>query len=98
MAHIFGAALDFLDDPERVGLKLSYLDALRDGLVPADLPADPYDAIAHLAVAARPGRMKLAGKVAVPGWLTPRPGAADRAMIGPASYRAFMDAGGRRAL
>jgi len=95
-ARIFGAALDFLDDPERVALKLAYLDALADGRVPAGLPADPYDAMAEAAAELCGGRAELDGKVEVPGWLTPRPGVNDRRLVSAERYCAFMDEGGPR--
>ena len=93
-AHIFGAALDFLDDPDRLGLKLAYLNALAEGRVALDLPADPYDAIAPLVKASSNGAARLQGKVEVPGWLRPRPDLADRELVRPEAYQEFMDRGG----
>jgi arginase family enzyme len=93
-ARIFGAALDFMDDAERLGLKLAYLDALADGRVPAGLPADPYDAIAARVVELCGGGAELAGKVEVPGWLTPRPGVNEQRLVSAERYCAFMDEGG----
>jgi len=39
----FGCALDVLDAPDKLALKLAYLDALRKGLVGGDIARDPYD-------------------------------------------------------
>jgi len=41
-AALFGAALDFLDDPERLALKQAYLEARTKGSLRKHLPADPY--------------------------------------------------------
>jgi arginase family enzyme len=95
-ARIFGAALEFNDDPERLGLKLAFLDALADGRIPPGLPADPYDAIAPALKGMLDGCAELEGRIEVPGWLTPRPGVKDRRLVSAERYRAFMDEGGPR--
>ena len=70
---LFGAALDALDDPERVDLKRAYIEADASGRLPAEIPKDPYDVIAPH-VADRCGdHVALGGKLELPGWLTPRP-------------------------
>lgn len=88
--QIFGAALDFLDDPERTGLKRAYVQALGDGLIDASLPKDPYDAIVSLL----DKEFRRRGKMEIPGWLTPRPGVEDMEKIRESAYREFMDKGG----
>lgn len=93
-AIVFGAALDCLDDRERVGLKRAYLEAAARGKISVDLPADPYDAIAPLLESALEGAVELAGKIGLPGWLTPRPGPNDEERVDPRYYREFMDTGG----
>ena len=93
-ARLFGAALDYLDDAERVGLKLAYTKALADDVLPPGLPLDPYDAVAPLVRSIMNGRTALDGKIDIPGWLTPRPGPDDASLIVPSRYRDFMDAGG----
>lgn len=93
-AVVFGAALDGLDDPERVGLKLAYVKARAEGRLPRGLPRDPYDALAPALQARANGQLQLSGKVKVPGWLCPRPGPRDLARIRPEQYREFMDSEG----
>jgi arginase family enzyme len=91
---IFGAALDCLDDPERLGLKLSYLQALRDGHVDASLPKDPYDIIAPAVSEIYGDLVSLRGKVEMPGWVKPRPSLEDIYQVSQENYREFMDSGG----
>jgi len=93
-AYIFGAALDYLDDPDRIGLKLAYLNALAEGRLEPELPADPYEAIAPQLAARTNGVARLAGRIEVPGWLTPRPGPQERERIDPKKYQEFMAGGG----
>jgi arginase family enzyme len=93
-AAIFGAALDLLEDPERLSLKRSYLEACREGRVPSGLPRDPYDAILPPLLALAGDQVVPAGKVDVPSWITPRPLPADLEFINPRRYREFMDTGG----
>lgn len=88
----FGCALDALDSPERVAMKLAYLGAVETGLVTGDVPLDPYDLIIETLTLT--GRVRAAGKVQVPSWLTPRPRLEDGPLIDPASYRDFAEAGG----
>ncbi len=90
LVRVFGAALDALDDPERVGLKRAYLRALAGGLVPAGLPEDPYDALAPGLIQGGGGIVQAAGKLPVPGWLTPRPRPEDEPLVTPENYRAFL--------
>jgi len=91
LLRIFGAALDALDDPERVGLKQAWLRALAEGRIPAGLPRDPYDALAPLLIEEVPDRVRPAGKLPLPGWLTPRPLLEDRALVRAERYRAFLE-------
>jgi len=93
-AKVFGAALDYLDDPDRLSLKLSYVHALNEGIIDPSLPADPYDAIAPALVSLCNGSVELHGKIDIPGWLTPRPRVEDLGAITPENYREFMDRGG----
>ncbi len=92
--NIFGAALDFLDDPERIGVKNAYLAALKRGLDSSALPADPYDAIAPLALELLDGPARAAGKVKTPGRFTPRPPAKEAGKVTAEACREFMDSGG----
>ena len=88
---LFGAALDALDDPERVDLKQAYIQAEAAGRLPPGLPLDPYDAIAPIVVGRCPDAVSPGGKLALPGWLTPRPPAEDAPCVDPARYRSFLD-------
>ncbi|MFO8058467.1 MAG: arginase family protein [bacterium] len=92
--RLFGAALDYLDDPRRLGLKLAYLEAQAKGNLSPELPRDPYDALAPLIKARLKGRATLAGKLEVPGRFTPRPPPEDSPHINQRDCREFMDAGG----
>jgi arginase family enzyme len=87
---LFGAALDALDDPERVGLKQAYVRARKEGRLPAGLPEDPYDALAPRIIQCAGGIVEDAGKLEIPGWLTPRPKPEDEHRITPENYRAFI--------
>ena len=87
----FGAALDALDQPDRVALKQAYAAAAAEGRVPPDLPLDPYDAIvrAFSENGGLPG--SLLGKLPLPGWLTPRPGPEWADKIQSENFRSFLD-------
>lgn len=93
-ARLFGAALDYLDDPERLGLKSAFVNAESEDRLPCDLPRDPYDAIAPLVLSGLNSRATLCGKIELPGAFTPRPQPEDRPYISQQSYQDFMDAGG----
>jgi arginase family enzyme len=90
-AKIFGAALDFLDDPERVGLKRSYVEALSAGRLEPNLPLDPYELIAPTIAKLCGKNAELCQKIDIPGWLTPRPLVVDLDRVRPEAYGAFMD-------
>jgi arginase family enzyme len=88
----FGCALDALDSPERVAMKLAYLGALKTGLIPAGVPLSPYDLM--IETLTDTGVVKDAGEVDVPSWLTPRPILEDFELITPARFREFTEGGG----
>ena len=88
---IFGAALDALDDPERVELKQAYLQAAFSGRLPPELPLDPYDILAPLLADRYGEAMRFCGKLELPGWLTPRPPVQDACLVRSESYRHFLD-------
>jgi arginase family enzyme len=90
IVRLFGAALDALDDSERVGLKQAYLRARAEGHLPSGLPEDPYDALAFRVTEGSGGNVELAGKLALPGWLTPRPSPQFEHQVTPERYRAFI--------
>jgi arginase family enzyme len=87
---LFGAALDALDDPERVGLKQAYVRARAEGSLPPGLPGDPCDALASRIIEGSGGAVELVGKLALPGWLTPRPSVEDEPRVATENYRAFL--------
>lgn len=89
--QLMGAALDVLDEPQKIDLKHAYMAALADGRIPNDLPLDPYDAIAPLLVEKCGDQIRPAGKLDIPGWITPRPPADDAPLVTPDRYRAFID-------
>lgn len=39
----FGCALDVLDAPEKLAIKLAYINALRESVVEDSIARDPYD-------------------------------------------------------
>jgi arginase family enzyme len=88
----FGCALDVLDAPDKLALKLAYLDALREGRVQADIARDPYD----LLQAALDGAAGLVtvGKLELEAWMTPRPALAAAGEVVVPLYREFLDTGG----
>ncbi len=90
---LFGAGLDLLDDPERVSLKQAYIEAKANSRLPQDLPLDPYDALSPHLVNRFNGRLSLAGKLELAGWLTPRPGREWAELVRPEYYRASLDQG-----
>jgi len=92
--RVFGAALDALDDPERVRLKQAYLRAAQEGRFAADSPLDPYDALAPVLAARCHRTLHLSGKLDLPGWLTPRPPLEHASRVQPEQYRAFLDHNG----
>ena len=91
---IFGMALDYLDDKDRVEMKRAYMKAVADGFVGPGLPKDPYDAIVPLLANVMEGQAQLIGKIDLPGWLTPRPDPADMDRIDQKAYCDFMDSDG----
>jgi arginase family enzyme len=91
---LLGAALDALDDPDRVNLKRAYIQAAQAGRLPEDMPLDPYDLLAPLLVERCGPSVRPFGKLELPGWLTPRPGIGQASWVHPERYRAFLDQDG----
>jgi arginase family enzyme len=88
---LFGAALDALDDPERVQLKWAYIQALDSDPAISKLPVDPYDAIASIVDRESKTSTALRGRLGLPDWLTPRPQKPELSMIHASQYRDFID-------
>lgn len=91
----FGAALDPADSPEKVSIKIGYLNALRDGKTPEPNFLDPYDAVAqHLPDMFQNPDYIQCGKFSVESWLTSKPLLEDFPLITPENYRVFLDTNG----
>lgn len=88
----FGCALDVLDAPEKMAMKLAYINAVRQGLVASPLARDPYELLMG-ELEGVPGLVS-AGRLEIEEWLTPRPGPGAAAKVDAASYREFLDSGG----
>lgn len=90
----FGAALDALDDPQKVGLKHAYINTFASSKrsnIP--LPYDPYDVIVPLLKKTSGNNIILQGKLDLPGWLTPRPSLEDITLVRAENYKKFIDNG-----
>ena len=92
---VFGAALDALDLPEKVALKLAYTESMK-GYPIHELPLDPYDAIKDSL-----GRQGYAstdvewvGKFPIETWLSPRPATGDERFLTGAFFTDFLDKNG----
>jgi len=88
----FGCAPDVLDAPDKLALKLAYLDALRKGLVGGDIARDPYDLL-ETALEGTAGLVTV-GKLELEPWMTPRPALDAGNQVDVMLYREFLDTGG----
>lgn len=88
----FGCALDVLDAPEKLAMKLAYLNALREGVISGPPARDPYE----LLTAALDGTAGLVtvGRLELESWMTPRPGLEQGDLVDALLYREFLDTGG----
>jgi arginase family enzyme len=91
---IFGVALDPLDAPEKVEVKLSYLEAVEKGYLKPGHPQDPYDLLAGRIREIAPDLMQLAGKLEVEDWLRPRPTPISRFQVKKENFTRFLDEDG----
>lgn len=89
---MFGCALDALDAPEKVAMKLAFMEAVLRGRVRGDVARDPYDLLRPL-LAVLPGIVD-AGRLELEPWLTPRPRGEKVERVDAARYREFLDSGG----
>jgi arginase family enzyme len=92
----FGAALDPLDAPEKVEMKVAYLRAVGRGALKPGHPRDPYDLIAAQVLEAGGGRVLAAGKLEVEDWLKPRPAPRSLPSLRRERFTGFLDADGCR--
>ncbi len=92
---VFGAALDALDLPEKVALKVAYIRSMKKN--PSQkLPVDPYDAIkdflAHQVYATN--GTEWIGKFPIDTWLSPRPIVEDENFLRRTFFTEFLDKNG----
>lgn len=89
---IFGAALDALDLPEKVDLKIAYLNALKNKRIEKPDYLDPYEAISKK-IKHSP-KIKKVGKFEIASWLTPKPLPDDLPQLQPSNFTDFFDING----
>lgn len=89
---VFGAALDVIPSPERVGLKLAYINHQENEPSVFSEFKDPYDYIRAYFEKNRKyhNRIDWAGKILFPSWLTPKPLLRDRAILSPEKLSRFL--------
>ena len=96
MVKIFGAAFDPLDTPERVDVKIAYLNWLKTHAMSENNFLDPYDIIENnleKRYSAVNGTEWI-GKFAVDSWLRPKPLISDLEYISQKKYTKFLDSNG----
>jgi len=89
---VFGCSLDVLDAPEKVAMKVAFLDGLERGLVDRDLARDPYDLL--LGRLAGLEGLSEGGRLGLESHLTPRPALEDRDRLNARDFCEFLDSGG----
>lgn len=89
---VFGAALDVIPSPERVGLKLAYINHQENEPSVFSEFKDPYDYIKAYFEKNRKhhNRIDWAGKILFPSWLTPKPLLRDRSILSPEKLSRFL--------
>lgn len=88
----FGCSLDVLDAPEKMAMKLAYMNALREGLISGIVARDPYDLVLR-ELDGEQGVVAV-GRLEIEPWLTPRPGIDALESVDVLLYREFLDTGG----
>ena len=98
MIKIFGASFDPLDVPERVDIKLAYINWLAMNPVVDDDFSDPYDFIEKALKNKVPvtDEIKWIGQFPVASWLRPKPSIADLRHVRRDNYTQFLDQDGCR--
>jgi len=93
---IFGAALDPLNSPERLNLKLSYLDFINNNHQKKTLHLSPYDLLRDYLKKETQliSSETWAGQIPVDSWLTPRPEKKDVLLLTPENFTAFLKRNG----
>ncbi len=98
MIKIFGAALDPLDFPERVDLKVAYLQYMRSHGPDEHDFVDPFSYLENHLGEKRPSRADIEwiGRFPIDSWLTPKPSVSDSNQIYKERYTEFLDQNGCR--
>lgn len=93
---IFGIALDPLNSPERLNLKLNYLSYITNIPGKRDLYLDPYDLIKdHLQKESQLlNNGTWAGKIPIESWLTPKPQLRDAFLLSLLNFYNFLNKNG----
>lgn len=96
---IFGAALDALSSPERINLKIAYLNYLKNEALNQQEFKDPYDFVKRYLTENRilndiNNRVRWAGKISVPSWLTPKPSIDDLPKLSTEKLDKFLKSNG----
>jgi arginase family enzyme len=88
----FGCSLDVLDAPEKMAMKVAFLNALREGIITGPVARDPYELVTE-ALGNAPGLVSI-GRLEIEPWMTPRPNIDAIDMVDVSLYREFIDTGG----
>jgi arginase family enzyme len=96
MIKIFGTAFDPLDIPERVDIKVAYLNWLRTQGMYEDNPSDPYDFLGNIFKNKYPKvkTIEWIGKFPVESWLRPKPSISETINIVPEKFTEFLNNNG----
>ncbi|MEI9478042.1 MAG: arginase family protein [Deltaproteobacteria bacterium] len=98
MIKVFGTAFDPLDIPERLDIKVAYLDWLRNKSTSEGDFSDPYDFIETEMKERYPNKrakeVKWIGKFPVDSWLRPKPAISDINHLSQEEFTRFLDGDG----
>jgi arginase family enzyme len=93
---IFGAALDALPSPEKVNLKIAYLNHRSNGSFGEGKFKDPYDFVKSRITknVVLNSKIEWAGKISIPSWLTPKPRSSDSSKLSIDKFGKFLRSDG----
>lgn len=96
---IFGSALDALSSPERINLKTAYLNYLEHRALNQKEFRDPYDFVKTYLTKNKilnngNNRVKWAGRISLPSWLTPNPRIQDLPKLSIEQFDTFLKSNG----
>lgn len=96
MIKIFGTAFDPLDIPERVDIKVAYLNWLRTQGMYEDNQSDPYDFLENIFKKKyhKVNKIEWIGKFPVESWLRPKPSISETINIFPKKFTEFLNNNG----